>query len=63
MSSVFPWFKSSYSGSAGDNCLELAPHPHTTRVRDSKLGPAPQSPQLAFPTPTWAAFITHITEA
>ncbi|MFI7365982.1 DUF397 domain-containing protein [Streptomyces sp. NPDC050149] len=30
------WFKSSYSGGDGDNCVEVALRPHAVHVRDSK---------------------------
>ncbi|GFH37939.1 DUF397 domain-containing protein [Streptomyces pacificus] len=30
------WFKSSYSGSAGDDCVEVATTEHAIHVRDSK---------------------------
>ncbi|WP_373301978.1 MULTISPECIES: DUF397 domain-containing protein [Streptomyces] len=30
------WFKSSYSGSEGDNCVEVALRPEAVHVRDSK---------------------------
>ncbi|WP_077798651.1 DUF397 domain-containing protein [Streptomyces sp. JHA26] len=30
------WFKSSYSGTAGDNCVEVAVTEQTVHVRDSK---------------------------
>ncbi|MHC3450271.1 DUF397 domain-containing protein [Streptomyces prasinus] len=30
------WFKSSYSGTAGDNCVEVAVTEQAIRVRDSK---------------------------
>ncbi|RLV01270.1 DUF397 domain-containing protein [Streptomyces griseocarneus] len=51
-----PWFKSSYSGDEGnDMCVEIASHPHTPRIRDSKL---PHSPQLAVPTGPWGQFLT-----
>ncbi|MFI6646331.1 DUF397 domain-containing protein [Streptomyces sp. NPDC050529] len=30
------WFKSSYSGGDGDNCIEVALRPHAVHVRDSK---------------------------
>ncbi|MEU3681468.1 DUF397 domain-containing protein [Streptomyces sp. NPDC030592] len=30
------WFKSSYSGAAGDNCVEVAVTEQTVHVRDSK---------------------------
>jgi hypothetical protein len=30
------WFKSSYSGGDGDNCVEVAVRPGAVHVRDSK---------------------------
>ncbi|MEU9202956.1 DUF397 domain-containing protein [Streptomyces sp. NPDC048332] len=36
MSTELAWFKSSYSGSGGDNCVEVALRPHAVHVRDSK---------------------------
>lgn len=30
------WFKSSYSGGGGDNCVEVALRPEAVHVRDSK---------------------------
>ncbi|MFJ6071689.1 DUF397 domain-containing protein [Streptomyces sp. NPDC093065] len=30
------WFKSSYSGTSGDNCVEVAVTEQTIHVRDSK---------------------------
>ncbi|MFI8091959.1 DUF397 domain-containing protein [Streptomyces sp. NPDC086080] len=30
------WFKSSYSGGGGDNCIEVALNPGVVLVRDSK---------------------------
>ncbi|MDP5314268.1 DUF397 domain-containing protein [Streptomyces poriferorum] len=36
MSTEPAWFKSSYSGSGGDNCVEVALRPHAVHVRDSK---------------------------
>ncbi|MBW1597798.1 DUF397 domain-containing protein [Streptomyces sp. JJ38] len=49
------WFKSSYSNSEPDSsCVEVAAAPGTVRVRDSKdVG----GPQLAVPSPAWAAFV------
>ncbi|AVH61491.1 MULTISPECIES: DUF397 domain-containing protein [Streptomyces] len=48
------WFKSSYSGGEGGECLEVATTPVTVHVRDSK---SPARAQLAFPTTEWAAFV------
>ncbi|RPK44771.1 hypothetical protein EES39_16685 [Streptomyces sp. ADI92-24] len=36
MSTEPAWFKSSYSGSGGDNCVEVALHTGAVHVRDSK---------------------------
>ncbi|MEU3554764.1 DUF397 domain-containing protein [Streptomyces fragilis] len=48
------WRRSSYSGSEGDNCVEVAALPHTVRVRDSKdVRRAP----LALGPAAWAAFL------
>ncbi|MFD7812988.1 DUF397 domain-containing protein [Streptomyces sp. NPDC059785] len=52
------WFKSSYSGSQGDDCVEVATSPHTVHVRDSK---APQGPRLALTATAWSAFLPYAT--
>ncbi|MER5755023.1 DUF397 domain-containing protein [Streptomyces sp. NPDC002088] len=48
------WFKSSYSGNEGGECLEAAVTADTIHVRDSK---APTRAQLTFRRPEWAAFV------
>jgi len=48
------WFKSSYSGNEGGECLEVAATPGTVHVRDSKT---PARAQLAFRSSKWAAFV------
>ncbi|MFC7263243.1 DUF397 domain-containing protein [Streptomyces lutosisoli] len=48
------WFKSSYSGNEGGECLEVAAAPGTIHVRDSK---DPARAQLAFQCSEWAAFV------
>ncbi|MFF6779186.1 DUF397 domain-containing protein [Streptomyces sp. NPDC012637] len=48
------WFKSSYSGAEGGECLEAALTPSTVHVRDSK---APARAQLAFGALEWTAFV------
>lgn len=53
MSTELAWFKSSYSGDEGGNCLEVAAGGDTIRVRDSK---APEGPQLAITPAAWAEF-------
>ncbi|MFF9404182.1 DUF397 domain-containing protein [Streptomyces anandii] len=53
------WFKSSYSGSEGDNCIEVAVR-GSIHVRDSKQR---HGARLALSPTAWAAFITHAGEA
>ncbi|MEU5592303.1 DUF397 domain-containing protein [Streptomyces sp. NPDC020298] len=50
------WFKSSYSGDAGGQCLEAALEPSapTVHIRDSK---AKSHPTLAFSAYEWTAFV------
>ncbi|MFH8711700.1 DUF397 domain-containing protein [Streptomyces zaomyceticus] len=48
------WFKSSYSGGEGGNCVEVATHPSAVHVRDSK---DPHGPQFAVSPAAWAAFV------
>jgi hypothetical protein len=50
------WFKSSYSGSEGDNCVEVAVTPEAVHVRDSKN---PQGGQLTLSPTAWADFIAY----
>ncbi|NJQ02440.1 DUF397 domain-containing protein [Streptomyces zingiberis] len=47
------WIKSSYSGSSGDNCVEIAIHPHSVQVRDSK---GLERPALTVSPTAWSAF-------
>ncbi|MCP9959893.1 DUF397 domain-containing protein [Streptomyces sudanensis] len=49
------WFKSSYSGTSGGDCVEVAASPGTVHVRDSKRTEA----ALAFSREQWAAFTAH----
>jgi Domain of unknown function (DUF397) len=52
------WSKSSYSGSNGGNCVEVARNlPGMVAVRDSK---DPEGPALAFGPEGWAAFTRGI---
>lgn len=54
------WFKSSYSGSEGDSCIEVAVEAHeeqdTVHVRDSKLH---RSPQLTVSSTSWRDFVSY----
>lgn len=47
------WFKSSYSGSSGDNCVEVAVRTEAVLVRDSK---DTQRQALAVSWNAWSAF-------
>ncbi|MBL1118907.1 DUF397 domain-containing protein [Streptomyces sp. 110] len=51
------WFKSSYSGSEGDNCVEVAIRTKAVHIRDSKN--TERTPLTVSPE-AWAAFIEHI---
>ncbi|MFB6788782.1 DUF397 domain-containing protein [Streptomyces olivaceus] len=51
--SALEWFKSSYSGSEGGECLEVAYESTAIHIRDSK---APQGHVTVAPT-AWAAFL------
>ncbi|MET7290594.1 DUF397 domain-containing protein [Streptomyces griseoloalbus] len=53
------WFKSSYSGTNGGDCVEVATAPGTVHVRDSK---ALTGAALAFPREQWAAFTAYVGE-
>ncbi|MFD4586602.1 DUF397 domain-containing protein [Streptomyces sp. NPDC058434] len=52
------WFKSSYSGDEGGECVEVAADGTTVRVRDSKE--RSDGPQLAFTRGAWAGFVTDL---
>ncbi|MDT7843852.1 DUF397 domain-containing protein [Streptomyces justiciae] len=54
------WFKSTYSGSEGGQCLEVATTPHTIHIRDSKNNPAEDGPTLHLTPATWAAFTASL---
>lgn len=50
------WFKSSYSGSEGDSCVEVAYRPDAVHVRDSK---DKDGPRLPLSPAAWADFVTY----
>lgn len=54
------WFKSSYSGSDGDNCIEIATCQETILVRDSK---DKEGGRLTLSPTAWSAFVTYATDA
>jgi hypothetical protein len=49
------WFKSSYSGSANNTCVEVRLSELFVGVRDSKGGPG----ALHFPPAHWRQFLSH----
>ncbi|WP_236238883.1 DUF397 domain-containing protein [Streptomyces sp. CC228A] len=54
------WFKSSYSGSQGDSCVEVAVTEQAVHVRDSK---DVELPHFAVGRGGWArftAFVAHV---
>ncbi|WP_405882272.1 DUF397 domain-containing protein [Streptomyces sp. NBC_01136] len=53
------WFKSSYSSSEGDSCVEIATTPDTVHVRDSKNT---AGPQLALTPRAWADFVPYASK-
>jgi hypothetical protein len=55
MSTALEWFKSSYSGDEGGQCLEVATSPGTIHIRDSKHTPE-HGPTLQVSPTTWRAF-------
>ncbi|CAL9291687.1 DUF397 domain-containing protein [Streptomyces sp. SudanB182_2057] len=50
------WFKSSYSGSQGDDCVEVAVTEQAVRVRDSK---DVTRPDFAVGRDGWARFVRY----
>lgn len=58
MNTELVWFKSSYSGTNGGDCIEIAESPDTAtvHVRDSKT---PGSPVLNITPTSWHAFVAY----
>ncbi|MEH0416892.1 DUF397 domain-containing protein [Streptomyces sp. B21-083] len=54
------WFKSSYSGSGGGNCVEVAAGLDVVYVRDSKV--VGGGPVLRVSQGEWAAFVALTVE-
>lgn len=52
------WFKSSYSGSQGDDCVEIAVAEETVHVRDSK---DLVRPAFAVGREEWAPFVRFVS--
>ncbi|MFE9775256.1 DUF397 domain-containing protein [Streptomyces sp. NPDC005931] len=51
------WFKSSYSGDEGGECVEVASDATAIHVRDSKER---GGPRLAFTRCAWSGFVTGL---
>ncbi|GHD89052.1 DUF397 domain-containing protein [Streptomyces naganishii] len=58
--SELAWFKSSYSGGGGDNCIEVALPPGVVLVRDSK---DTERQSLAVSRDAWSAFTTLASDS
>ncbi|MET8573998.1 DUF397 domain-containing protein [Streptomyces sp. NPDC005012] len=54
------WFKSTYSGGDGGECVEVAVDAAVVRVRDSKDR---GGPRLAFTRGAWTGFVGVLTTA
>ncbi|MFE6763018.1 DUF397 domain-containing protein [Streptomyces sp. NPDC057689] len=53
------WFKSSYSGGDGDNCVEIALRSTTVHVRDSK---DTTLPSLSASAAAWSDFTAYASD-
>jgi hypothetical protein len=58
MSTELHWFKSSYSGGQGGECLEAALTPTPSHIRDSKN---PKAPALQVTPTTWTEFLNSLS--
>ncbi|WP_333771664.1 DUF397 domain-containing protein [Streptomyces sp. IBSBF 2435] len=59
MNTELAWFKSSYSGTGGGDCVEVAASSGMVHVRDSK---DTSGPQLAIELGAWASFVSFAAE-
>ncbi|HKB29381.1 MAG TPA: DUF397 domain-containing protein [Streptosporangiaceae bacterium] len=57
MSENLIWIKSTYSGSEGGQCVEIASISNGTAVRDSK---DPDGPVLRFTRDQWRTFVADV---
>ncbi|MFD4761302.1 DUF397 domain-containing protein [Streptomyces sp. NPDC058439] len=57
--SELAWFKSSYSGSQGDACIEVAKGTQAIHVRDSKDH---LSPELTLSPAAWDDFVSYAAQ-
>ncbi|NLU69577.1 DUF397 domain-containing protein [Streptomyces sp. HNM0574] len=61
MSEQLAWFKSTYSGGDGGNCVEVATTLRTVHIRDSKRPVS--DPYLTVPSAAWSALVAYAREA
>ncbi|MFJ3663917.1 DUF397 domain-containing protein [Streptomyces sp. NPDC090119] len=54
------WFKSSYSGNDGPDCVEVALTPDRIHIRDSK---AAEGDQVTISGQSWTEFVAHAGQA
>ncbi|MGW0761786.1 DUF397 domain-containing protein [Streptomyces sp. NPDC002814] len=54
------WFKSTYSGDEGGQCVEVATRPGLIHIRDSK-NPEESGPTFTASPEAWAAFTAYAT--
>lgn len=54
IASDLTWFKSSYSGTEGGECLEIAPGGAAVHIRDSKTV---TGPVITVSSEAWAGFV------
>jgi hypothetical protein len=59
ISETLVWHRSSYSGSGGGDCVEVATSGGAVRVRDSKDA---DGDRLRFSAEAWAAFLSDAAE-
>ncbi len=57
MSDALTWRKSSYTGSSGGNCVEVATSPGRALIRDSKN---PDGNRLTVTADEWRAFVAAV---
>ncbi|MFD8520031.1 DUF397 domain-containing protein [Streptomyces capillispiralis] len=57
--SELAWFKSSYSGTQGDDCVEIAIAEHAVHIRDSK---DLTRPAFAVGREGWGQFVRFASE-
>ncbi|MFE3658690.1 DUF397 domain-containing protein [Streptomyces sp. NPDC059165] len=53
------WRKSSHSGGAGGECIEVAECAHAVRVRDSQ---DPSRPNISIAADAWVAFVGFVAQ-